>query len=170
MDYKWFGAILIIAGCGGFGFSLAAAHHREEAALEQLIAVLDYMACELRFRMTPLPELFHQAGRERKGIIGHFFRKLGNMLGAGRFRAPGECICILLQEFPELPGQAGQQLRVMGESLGRFDLDGQLAGIESLRSSSRAALESLRKDKVTRLRSYQTLSLCAGAALAVLLI
>jgi stage III sporulation protein AB len=170
MDYKWIGAILIIAGSGGFGFSLAAAHHREESALEQLICAADYMACELRFKMTPLPDLFLHAGLERKGVIGQFFRKLGNMLSANKFSVPEDCIVALLQETPELPGQAREQLRLMGESLGKFDLEGQLAGIDEVRSRARSALENLRKDKDLRLRSYQTLSLCAGAALAVLLI
>lgn len=170
MEYKWIGAILIVAGSGGFGFSLAAAHHREESALEQLIGALDFMACELRYRMSPLPDLFLQAGRERRGGIGLFFRKLGETLSENKFSVPEECIQLLLAEFPELPEHARQLLRQMGESLGRFDLDGQLSGIESLRGSARFALESLRKDKDQRLRSYQTLSLCAGAALAILLI
>lgn len=170
MDYKWIGAILIIAGCGGFGFSMAASHHREEAVLRQLISALDYMVCELRYRMTPLPDLMIQSSRERKGVVGHFLRKLGETLADRKFSVPGECIQQLMPEFPELSDITRQQLLMLGESLGKFDLDGQLSGMEAVRISSRNALKGLEKTRETRLRSYQTLSLCAGAALAVLLI
>ena len=29
MSYKWVGAVLVIAACGGFGVSLAAGHRRQ---------------------------------------------------------------------------------------------------------------------------------------------
>ena len=69
MTGKLFGALLVICGCGGMGFSIAAASKREEAALRQLIGALDFMECELQYHLTPLPELCRQAGRETKGTI-----------------------------------------------------------------------------------------------------
>ena len=61
MSIKLIGAALIIAGCDGVGFSMAAAHRREESALRQLIGALDYMGCELQYHLTPLPELCRSA-------------------------------------------------------------------------------------------------------------
>ena len=58
----------------------------------------------------------------------------------------------------------------MGSSLGRFDLEGQLQGLESVRIYCREQLDELSKDRDVRLRSYQTLGLCAGAALAILFV
>jgi hypothetical protein len=57
----------------------------------------------------------------------------------------------------------------LGRTLGHFDLDGQIQGIEAVRQEAVASLDKLTKDKEARLRSYQTLGLCAGAALAILL-
>ena len=37
MTYKWIGAILIVAGCGGFGFSLAATCRQEKKLLMQML-------------------------------------------------------------------------------------------------------------------------------------
>ena len=70
MDYKWIGAVLIVAGCGGFGFTLSSEHRRQEKSLRKLIAVLDFMACELQYRLTPLPDLFVAAGKETGGSLG----------------------------------------------------------------------------------------------------
>ena len=58
----------------------------------------------------------------------------------------------------------------MGSSLGRFDLDGQLLGLEAVRVYCQEQLSEMSKDRDVRLRSYQTLGLCAGAALAILFV
>ena len=58
MILKVIGVILVIAGCGGVGFRIAANHRLEEKTLRQLIGILDYMECELQYRLTPL-DLLH---------------------------------------------------------------------------------------------------------------
>lgn len=70
----------------------------------------------------------------------------------------------------ELPTQAQKIMRELGQTLGRFDLPGQLRGLESIRRTCRRELDELAKNRDVRLRSYQTLGLCAGAALAILFI
>ena len=37
---------MIIAGCGGYGFSLAARYRRQERTLSELINALERMECE----------------------------------------------------------------------------------------------------------------------------
>lgn len=170
MEYKWIGAILTVAGCGGFGFTLAAMHRHEERSLRQLIAVLDYMACELQFRMTPLPELCRQASRESHGPVREVLLRLGNELDHQISPDVAGCMRTALSAAGDIPKQTSDNLTLLGNSLGRFDLDGQLGGLESVRSACRRDLEALTKDRDVRLRSYQTLGLCAGAALAILLI
>ena len=83
MDYKWIGALLIIAGCGSFGFSMAAGHIREEKQLRQLSWLLDFMSCELQYRLTPLPELCLQASQEAAGELGRVFFDLYQKLLLG---------------------------------------------------------------------------------------
>ena len=56
----------------------------------------------------------------------------------------------------------------LGDSLGRFDLSGQIQGLASVQKRAEFELEQLRRNQDVRLRSYQTLGLCAGAALVVL--
>ena len=57
MYMKLLGAVLIITGCGGFGFRLAANHRKEETTLRKFVSILDYMQCELQYRYTALPDL-----------------------------------------------------------------------------------------------------------------
>ena len=76
MTGKIIGAMLIIGGCGAFGYSIAASYRKEAAALRQLISALDFMQCELQYRLTPLPDLCAMAGKEQKGIVGRFLKEL----------------------------------------------------------------------------------------------
>ena len=128
------GACCIFAGCGGFGFSMAAASRREEGELRQLLAALEYMSCELSYRMTPLSVLCRTAAEGSGGTVRAFLTELAREL----------------------------------DTLGRFDLPGQLRGLESAIRSTEEALRQLRDGAADRRRSYQTLGLCAGAAMAIL--
>ena len=170
MQLKWIGAILIILGCGGFGFSLAASHIREETLLRQLIGILDYMECELQFHMTPLPDLCRQAGQEARGKLKHLFLALSQELDLQNAPDVSNCMTSALKQTEDIPRLTSQNLNLLGRSLGRFDLSGQLSGLEAVRSNCRKDLQELTTNRDVRIRSYQTLSLCAGAALAILMI
>lgn len=168
MMWKWIGAILVITGCGGFGFSLAASYKKEELALRQLIHVLNYMECELQYRLTPLPELCRQAGAEAGGPVQRVLTALAEELEHQISPDAASCMTAALRSIPELPRSLRSLFRALGQTLGRFDLPGQLQGLEAVRSDCRRALEALTKNRDVRIRSYQTLGLCAGAALAIL--
>lgn len=170
MDYKWIGAVLIVAGCGGFGFSLSAEHRTQEKYLRKLIALLDFMTCELRYRMTPLPELCAAAARESSGMLGKLFHRLSTELENAASGNVTFAMDTALKSCGVVPSKTRDNLILLGQSLGRFDLEGQLEGLESVRASCRRDLESFTADRDARLRNYQTLGLCAGAALAIVLI
>ena len=57
MNIRWFGAVAIIVGCGGFGFRMAAIQRKQEKELRDLVTALDILSNELRYRLSPLPEL-----------------------------------------------------------------------------------------------------------------
>lgn len=168
MNLKLIGAILIIAGCGGVGFSMAATHRREEAALRQLIRALDYMGCELQYRLTPLPELCRNAAGECTGIVSTVLAKLAKELEAQIAPDAVSCMNAALSKAARLPQRTKKNLQLLGSSLGQFDLQGQLTGLEAARIQCRRELDELSKDRDVRLRSYQTLGLCVGSALAIL--
>lgn len=168
MIYKCIGAVLIVAGCATCGFSIAAGQLRAENMLRELTRVLDFMECELQYRLTPLPELCHQAGQESAGSVRRVFLALAQELEAQL--SPDVCSCMraAVGRVTELPIEVRGALLHLGSSMGRFDLVGQLKGLESVRAECREKLEKLTHDRETRLRSYQTLGLCAGAALVIL--
>lgn len=170
MSYKWIGAALIVGSCGGFGISLAIHQKREEAMLSQLCRIIDEMLWELPFQLTPLPELIRHTAGKTKGILGTVFLTLAEQLDRQVLPDVLSCMEAGLQDtvltFPRLR----RTLLLLGQSLGRFDLSGQLKGLTSVRERCSQELQELQSDRDTRLRSYRILSLCAGAALVILLI
>lgn len=170
MDFKWIGAVLIISGCGGFGFSVGSAHRREERCLRSLLRVLEYMTCELQFRATPLPELCRGAAKDCGRELAGLFSRLAEQLELCSSSDAATSMEAALNVTPGLPLSAARNLKFLGGSLGRFDLSGQLKALEEARNQCRSDLDALTAGRDERLRNYQTLSLCAGAALAILLI
>lgn len=170
MGYKWVGAVLIVAGCGGFGFSLARETQRQCRLLRQLLLSLQLMENEIRCRLTPLPQLCRMAARGRDTALDKFFRTLGGELERGAAPRAELCVATALERQKDLPVPVKRILKLLGVSLGRFDLPGQLKGLQAAQNACRRELNELERNKDYRLRSYRTLGLCAGAALAVLLI
>jgi len=167
---KWLGATLVILSCGGLGYRIASAYRYEEQTLRQLIAVLDYMECELQYRLTPLPSLCKQAACECRGALSQTFKNLSTELEDQLSPDVHCCMTAALSKVIKLPRLSYEALDLLGRSLGRFDLPGQLKGLEGVRMYCRRNLEDLVHNRDNRLRSYQTLGLCAGAALAILFI
>lgn len=170
MTLRLFGAVLIIVGCAGFGFMIAANHRREEKTLRRLISALEFMECELQYRLTPLPELCRLAGASAGGILRRVLNLLAEELEQQISPDVDRCMQSTLSKVHDVPQLSYAVLQKFGRTLGRFDVKGQLRGIESVREESIRVLENYTKNQDARLRSYQTLGLCAGAAMAILFI
>jgi stage III sporulation protein AB len=170
MNLKWIGAALIIASCAFVGFSISADYRQEERQLQQLAAAMDFMVCELRCRLSPLPELCRIVGNESKGTIGKLLWELGAYLDDQKAPDAKGCLELASDASKQLSPRTVQAVGLLGSSLGRFDLEGQLEGLESVRIYCRSQLEIMATGRQARLRSHQTLGICAGAALAILFV
>ena len=169
MYLKLVGAILILVGCGGYGVMLAVNHRREVASLRQLAVVVDKMICELEYRLTPLPELCLLASGQTKGALSSYFAELAKVMDEQVSPNIGACTTAALGRISGLPSCTAVQLQALGQTLGRFDLSGQINALQQCAQSCLSELEVLEYQQPQRLRSYQTLGFCAGAALAILL-
>jgi len=168
MDIRWFGAVLIIAGCGGFGFTLAAGARKEERHLSKLMRVLSFMETELQYRLTPLPDLCAMAAREAGGSVGTVFSELSKALFRQEQPDAAQCMRAVLKDDGEFSRRIRRHLLQLSRSMGRYDLPGQLQGLQTVRKACEADLQDIRKNRDIRLRSYQTLGLCTGTALVIL--
>ena len=170
MYIRILGAILIVISCSGVGYFLVFNHKREEKAISQLIGALDYMQCELTYRLTPLPELCRMAAAENIGMVSQVMLALADEMDSQISPDVSACMHAALIKSPKLPTRTHALMQKLGGSLGKFDMEGQLRGLENVRQLCRKEMESLSNHRDQRLKNYQTLSICAGVALAILLI
>lgn len=169
IGYKWIGSILIIGSCTGFGISLAVHQKREEHLLSQLIRAIDEMLWELPFQLTPLPDLLRHCGGNQNCPLGRLFFAMAEQMD--RQVLPDALSCMEAELHDELTSfpRVKKVLLLLGASLGRFDLSGQLNGLTSVKEKCNQEMMELHNGRDTRLRSYRVLGLCAGIALAILL-
>ena len=170
MITKIFGMILVIFSCGGVGFKIAADHRREESFLRQFIDILNYMEWELKFRMTPLPDLCRKIATEYNNAIGNVFYDLAFEMDKQQNSDLSSCLTNVLNSKNIIPSISRTEFDRLGKYMGKFDLDGQLKGLDAVREDCKRNMDNLLANRENRLRSYQTLALCAGAALAILFI
>ena len=170
MGIKWIGAIFIVLGCGGFGFSIASAHRKEERMMRQMLHALQIMEWELQYRLTSLPEICIVAGKETDGILRRIFLSLSDELAGKTAPEASACLSGVLRGYKDLPVKLRKIFRHLGSVLGRYDLEGQLQGIHAVLEEISLQLKDCGRERDQRLRSYQTLGLCAGMALAIILV
>ena len=167
MIYRILGALLVFGGCGGFGFSMAAACRREERQIHSFLRAVEFMLCELECHVTPLPQLLRRAAKIAGGDAASILHDAAGRMELGLDAdAPASMEAVLAARRPG--GYLGELFRDLGQTLGCFDLAGQLRGLESALQRGQQMLRSHQQGRGSRVRSYQTLGLCAGAALAIL--
>lgn len=170
MGFKWIGAILIVASCSGCGLAIAAGKRREEKLIWQLMSVLQFIESELQYHLTPLPELCRMAAGQTKGLLRIIFLNLYRELSWQKLPDARSCMYAAIRRSGEVPIKIRRILIQLGHTLGQFDLSGQLEGIQLSRKRCEETLAEIRNNQAERIRSYQTLGICAGAALAIILI
>lgn len=170
MSFRIIGAIIIISATTFMGFGVASNHRKEEMCLHQLIRGLEFMYSELEYRLTPLPELCRLTAIQTSGPVSVLFRNLHSQF-VSQFSADAAC-CMnaALEQTPKLPERTKMNLQLLGKTLGRFDLQGQLSGLNAVRELCQRDLDGLGCNRDVRLRSYRTLGICAGIALVILFI
>ena len=169
MYLKILGAILVISACGGYGLMMVFSHRKEVAGLRALVHALDVMICVLDFRLTPLPDLCKIGADSIDGPVSSCLLRLSEILNDQLSADVGSCTTDAVDMTAGLPQRVSLEIRSMGQTRGRFDLEGQRSGLRNCKEVCNNQLEVLEHQQPQRLRSYQTLGFCAGAALAILL-
>ncbi len=170
MTIKIIGAILITIGCGCVGVLITSAYRNQLQVLRQFIMILELIECELQYRQSNLPELCRIAAQNSTGIIKRIFASLADELDKQISPNVEKCMAAVLQRTDSIQKYTNEVFLLLGQSLGRFDLDGQIKGIKIVKSESERILNTHINNQEIRIRCCQTLSICAGAAIAILLI
>ena len=164
------GAVLILLGCGSYGFTIAANAGKEIYCLRNLIIAIEYMLCDIAYQSTALPELFKNASKATKGIINRWLSLCAKVLDNRASPSVSACMNTALEHYKDMPPKTRKLIEAMGKRMGHFDVDGQAQMLLSLRREAEQQLKLCEEGHVVRSRSCKTLAICAGAAIVILLI
>ena len=156
--------------CGGAGFYYSVEQRIEEHMIRQMIKAIEIMECEISYRLSTLTELCVAAANETEGTVSSLLRKFSELLIKQETTDIKRCMELAVETQKCLPCRIKHLTLQFAGSLGKFDIDGQLIGLESAKGSCERQLKELTANKQIRQRGYQTLGLCAGAAIIILLI
>lgn len=167
------GALCVVAAASVMGFGFAGGVRRQERQLAAMLDALTFLKSEILYRKTPLAETFTlvTAAAQEQGTRA-FFRCCAHAMRSDRTLRPMQVFQTALDRTAELSlaMPARQTLLTLGASLGEFDLDGQSRALELALARLSSQLRRLEEGSSARRRSYATIGVCAGLAVAVILL
>ena len=170
MTVKIAGAILILLAGGGFGFCISAHRNRDIRLLKDIMRALVYMECELRYKLTPLPELFQKTSSVTTGPIGKLLQQIASTMEEQSAADIQAIVERVLVRNPDLPDSCRSAMLQLGKTLGCFSMEGQATELKALQDHCSQTLDQKTKERDKYVRCYETLGLCCGAALVIILL
>ncbi len=129
------------------------------------------MLCEIQGSLTPACELCERAQSVCRGQFRALLEDFTAGLRAQRASDVGQIMeGVLLRQARYLPVSCVCHLRELGEILGRYDCGEQTRALQALIARVDDSVARLQEGKADRCRSYEVLGVCAGCALAILLL
>lgn len=165
---KIVGILLVILGASGTGFSMAFSVRQTVSVVQQLVSALEQMKNEISFRRTPLPELMGLLEAQSRGPVSEFFGRMAAELSQRQARSVDAIVRTQAAAIRAFSPPVRQILVQLGGGLGQYDAEGQLRSIDLALLRLRGLLEQYRADQQSRIRSYCTLGICGGLAIAIL--
>ena len=132
------------------GLGLARTVRRQQAQTLAFIDAVLRIRHELQYRLTPLPDVFLAADT---CTVGYACRQALR-------RTEGLCI----------PAGVRTALMSLFDTLGKYDLDGNLQALDLALGRLREEARQLQGSAAARCKTYVTLGVCTGLAVAVILI
>lgn len=170
MPFKWIGSALIIGSSIVFAAKQTVYHATEIHLLDDFIRIIDNITSELTYHLTSLPELIATNANHSPTIIRKVFTLLAENLNQQILPDAESCMISAIQKT-DIPYVHLQKILLLfGNSIGRFDLDGQIKELEITKEQCKQELQLLKSNHTERIRSTRVLCLCAAIALVILLI
>ena len=168
---KLLGFLLITFSSSMCGLCYASGKKERIDELDSFCLMLQMMQAELSSKLCPLPEISKNLASNIKGRAGDFLKLLDlnfTLLGEKAFYVIwSECLDMSSIALKE---EEIESLRILGKTLGRYDVEFQISAIEETLSLLRAQLQK-ESQEFPQLRGLSMgVSVSMGTMLAILLI
>ena len=168
---KLIGCLLLLAACYDFGRRKAQGYAKRLYWLEVWWQKLMFLQSEIRYAKTPLPEIFQMLGEEGEedNPVNDFFAQLSLMMKDGDFRLERAWRMKVKELQVQIPIDY-ERTCLFGQGMtkveGRKQVEYMQSYLEQLQQSIRTGRENVKQQQ----KVVQTVSLCVGALLVLVVL
>lgn len=166
---KLLGGALIVAAAGWTGGAPVLRLRRQMKVLEELDGALVMMRAELTSHLTPLPDLFKKLELSGSGICAALFGAISADMLSKPEATPLQLMRTHLPML-QLEPRENAFLLELANALGSYDLESQQRMLDATQARLQQALVRCGKRIESVGRSWSTLGVCTGLALAIVLV
>lgn len=166
---KLIGVIFVVVGSTGTGITMAWGVKRALETARQFRAALERMKNEIACNRTALPELMALLASEGDRL-SPLFTQMAEQLHLRREASVYAIVRKCLNAVPPLPVEVARILLDLAPGLGQYDVQCQLYALDLASTQTQALIDRFQSEQKGRVKSYCTLGLCAGLALAIMLL
>ena len=165
---KVIGLIFIVAASSSVGFGMALSIQKERNLLLQMQRALQILRNEIAFCGTPLPQAFALVAAACSGYLECVFSDAAKQMDKHRWMTPA---CVMEQVMSNHRETAVSEiLQELAAGLGNYDLQAQLDSICNADVRAAELLQKTEQDGKAKAKIYETLGICGGLSVAILLI
>lgn len=171
MLIKVVGTAFILLSCGFTGFLLTAGVNEKYKQLEDIILMIEYFMTEINYGYTPVAEMLAELESRKSFSLKEFISVCAESFKAGTPLASAWQNAVFSEKSGLLiDGEDKAHLAVIGDFIGASYKADQLRRLEGAKAVFEQSKNSflVKKEKLCRL--YPSLSVLAGAALAVIIV
>lgn len=165
---KLIGVMFVLVSAWSVGHRFSVAMRSRCECVKEAIDALQILRNELAFMGAPLSEAFRAVASSLRSLWGQVFEDMAVQMENDRWLTPATAAKKALASVADEP--IGRIMEDLVGKLGSYDLEAQLRCIDCAADEASALLSDLVEEKKLRSKTYKTLSICAGAAIAILLI
>ena len=166
---KIIGAMIVIGACLSIGQRRVNAVRRELCTVSALIHGVRVMRAELTSRLCPMDELLRKAAEHAGPEAEAFFLRCAESLSKLNENSFSDLWSEACGTILSITAEDRRQLELLGESLGRYELDEQLAACDRYLRDAGVEVQKLRV-KLPELRKLSLALSGAGGVFLCLLI
>lgn len=164
------GAALVTLGFAAVGWQAAARLRERAAAISSLLGALELLESEIRYRLTPVPELMKLLAQRAAPPARALFEACRDRLAERREEGFDAVWAESLSALPLLRRPERETLLELGAVLGRYDVEGQERAIAYARRRLERFLRQAEEEQRSRGRVYGALGVAAGLCAVIILL
>lgn len=170
MIFRLIGALVLCLGASGLGFSAAGSVRANVKTLQQLKLALEMMRCEISYTLTPASRICRIIQNSSRGDVKTLFEQLEAIYTSGVAKDGMWAEGLVHRTLHNVPAEVADAITELLCGFGQFGANEQLRLIDLNAAKVDAALARMEAEKKQRCRCYETLGICTGLAIAVLVL